>query len=227
MTKTGKIVLWVTIAVVLIGGGVGAYFVLKPKEGQTKIGKDGKTYTFTNGVWIEAATSSKDNTPVTTPTNTYNPTGGGVNSGKKSCYDVTVEKLQKKLIGEGVSIDADGCMSNDTKTAMNKYGYSISGDKILKTTKITPTLKLGLWTATDSVTTYGTRKLPTGYYDIILTSKGKIGKRDAFIGTVVEFKALTYGTFGSMNLIRVIDNKGNNIWVENQNNVLSKKTVEV
>lgn len=220
MSKTGKIVLWVTVAIVLIGGGLGTYFVLKPKEGQTKVDKDGKSYTFTDGKWVLDSEIS-DNTNTGGSSN-----NGGGGSGTKSCYDETVETLQKKLIAEGAQIDKDGCMGTKTKTAMNNYGYSLSGNKILKTTIVAPALKLGLWTATDSVNTFGVKKINNAF-DVDLTNKGKISKKNSFIGTILEFKAISYGSYGSMNVIRVLDNKGNNVWVQNQNNVVSKKTVEV
>lgn len=222
MSKTGKIVLWITIATVVIAGGLGTYFLIKPKEGQTKIGKDGKSYTFTNGKWIEG---TPEQVNIQNPTTSGTTSGGG--SGKKLCYDELVEKLQTKLKSEGASIDVDGCMGTDTKNEMEKYGYTISGNKILKTIKVAPAKNLGLWTATDSVYVYGSKKLSNGMIDINLDNKNKISKSNVFIGAVSGFKALTYGTYGSMNLIVVIDNKGNTLYVHNQNNVISKKPVEV
>ena len=76
MKKGTKIALWVTVALVLAGGAVGIYFLVKPKENDTKTGKDGLDYIYKSGKWeLNTGTSGGG----TTPSN-----GGGSNSGSST-----------------------------------------------------------------------------------------------------------------------------------------------
>jgi hypothetical protein len=218
MKITTKIVIWTSVALVLAGGAVGIYFLAKPKEGQTRTKKD-KNQTYKDGKWVDDVPSE---VPIPMPNG-----GGGGTGGRKSCYKEQVEKLQTILKKEGASIDVDGCMGTQTKSIMEEYGYSLSGGKILKTSRVEPAKGLGLWTATNSVNIYGAKKLQGGVIDVDLTKKSKLSKSDVFIGAIMGFKTLTYGSLGSMQLIIVVDNKGDTVYVQNEKNVISKKTVEV
>jgi hypothetical protein len=116
MKITTKIVIWTSVALVLAGGAVGIYFLAKPKEGQKRT-KNGKDQIYKDGKWVDIDSSDE-----------LLPTNGGT-SGRKSCYNANVEKLQIYLNSKGAKLETDGCRGDKTNKAMAKYEVEFDGTK--------------------------------------------------------------------------------------------------
>lgn len=149
MTTGAKVALGIIIPLTIIGGGLGVYFLVKPKQGQIRT-KNDKTQAYINGKWIDigegetvafddANYTFKNGTLVkettdfgTTTTTVYKPSGS-------SCYDANVEKLQVFLNSKGANLDVDGCMGKFTKSAMEKYKVTFDGKNYKETPSNTTT----------------------------------------------------------------------------------------
>jgi hypothetical protein len=142
MTKTGKIILGLSIGIVLIGGGVATYFLLKPKENDKKTGRDGLNYIFKDGKWVKddgVPNSSGGTSGGTSGGGNSGGTGGGTSGGRKSCYKPDIEKLQIELNKLGAGLIVDGCIGTNTNAAIINYKVTTKNGKyIIPQTTPTP-----------------------------------------------------------------------------------------
>jgi hypothetical protein len=220
MKSTTKIVIWASVALVLAGGAVGIYFLAKPKDGQTRT-KKGKNQTYKDGKWV----NDSSEIPIPMPDG-----GGGGTSGRKSCYNANVEKLQIYLNSKGAKLETDGCRGDKTNKAMAKYEVEFDGTKYWeKNTNNEPIIqpavakrtsgKVGSYIYTEkSISTKNPEPIYRKASSIMfgVTPFYNEVKPNFLLGTMFELNRTTQGVWYA----GFIDNSGNKFYV-NYNNIYS------